>query len=306
MRRLREDRGAEVVNFDRHPPTRGPSEDWRHGDVLDASALLELVHDVEPTHVVHLAARVDVLGETVEDYETNTLGCQNLIDAIRSAPTMERAVFVSTQFVCRPGYEPQSDRDYSPHTFYGESKRISEELVREADLDAEWTIVRPTTVWGPGDLFYRKQFYRVLDRGLYMHPGREACFRSYGYVGNVASQIQHLAEAPSSIADRATFYVGDDLIDVIDFVNEFSRQLKGRDVRVVPAGFVRGLGRMGDALGRIGVTFPITSGRYRSMIENYPVPIGRTLKQLGPGPYTLEEGVAATLFDLREMGLLGS
>jgi hypothetical protein len=60
----------------------------------------------------------------------------------------------------------------------------------------------------------------------------------------------------------------------------------------------------GDTLGRLGVTFPITTGRYHSMIEDYPVPIRRTLDQLGPGPYSLGEGVAATLTHLRTIGLL--
>jgi nucleoside-diphosphate-sugar epimerase len=304
MRCLGESPDTEVVNFDMNPPTRSSGDDWHEGDVLDQHALSSLVRDFGPTHVVHLAARVDIEGETLDDYRVNTEGCSNLVAAIRNVASVQRTVFTSTQFVCRPGYEPRHDRDYSPHTLYGESKAMSEEYVRGAELDSEWSIVRPTTVWGPGDLFYREQFYRVLDRGLYMHPGRKPCLRSYGYVGNVTSQIQRLAEAPAEVADGATFYVGDDLVDVIDFVNAFSRQLKGREVRVVPAGFVRGLGLVGDGLAHVGVTFPITSGRYRSMIEDYPVPIRRTIDALGTDPYSLEDGVEATLADLRATGFL--
>ncbi len=306
MQLLRAAPDTEVVNLDSKPPTRSTGADWLRGDVLDPTGLQAAVRDIDPTHIVHLAARVDVTGESLDDYRVNTVGCTNLLEALRTAPSIERTVLVSTQFVCRPGYQPQHDRDYAPHTLYGESKALSEESLREAGLDSEWTIVRPTTVWGPGDLFYREQFYRVLDRGLYMHPGRKPCLRSYGYVGNVVSQIHRLAESSSEIADRGTFYVGDDLVDVIDFVDEFSRQLKGKPARVVPAGFVRGLAFVGDGLGRVGVTFPITSGRYRSMIEDYPVPIRRTMDQLGPDPYSLEDGVTATIDDLRARGFLAS
>lgn len=293
-----------AINFDRAPPASSSEGTWICGDVRDQIKVRSVLKQFHPTHVVHLAARVDIDGKTLEEYRTNTEGSANLLSAIADTTTVRRVLLVSTQYVCEPGYEPVDDEDYSPHTSYGESKVIAEKMLRNSRLGTEWTIVRPTTIWGPGDLSYRSQFYKVLDRGLYMHPARRACIRSFGYVGNAVNQIHKLAEADSAIADRATFYVGDPPVEVIQFANEFSQQLRGRGVKTIPASIIRGLGFLGDALTTLNIPFPITSRRYRSMVEEYTVPIERTIELLGSGPYTLSQGVAQTIRYLEEVGLV--
>lgn len=71
-------------------------------------------------------------------------GSTSSVSAVQRVPGVQRLVLTSTQFVGRPGYEPANDRDYAPHTLYGESKVRSEEAIRQADLDVECSIVRPT------------------------------------------------------------------------------------------------------------------------------------------------------------------
>ena len=62
---------------------------------------------------------------------------------------VERAILTSSMLVCRLGYIPQHDRDYTPPNLYGESKVLTERITREANLPLCWTIIRPTTIWGP-------------------------------------------------------------------------------------------------------------------------------------------------------------
>ena len=297
---------AELLNIDIVDPGAAATGSWLRADVLDPAQLASAVHEFAPTDVVHLAARVDVEGDSIADYAVNTVGCDNLLAALAESPSVRRAVFTSTQFVCRPGYVPKNDEDYAPHTAYGESKVLSEKSVRTADAAYAWAIVRPTTVWGPGDQFYRQQFYDVMKRGLYMHPAGTHCRRSYGYVGNVVAQIRRILDGLPGDLDRRALYVGDPVTDILEFVNEFSRQIRGAEVRQVPAPLIRGIALVGDVAKRLRLPFPLTTPRYRSMTEHYPVPIEATIAVVGAGPFSLADGVADTVAYLTEAGVLAA
>lgn len=290
------DRGTTVLNFDKRPPLDPAQRSyWREGNILDRAAVREAVSTFEPTHLIHLAARVDTDGSRLEDYRDNTDGTAHVLAAATAAHTLQRVVITSTQFVCRPGYLPQHDEDYAPHTAYGESKVVTERLTRAAPLAAEWTIIRPTTIWGPWLLRHRRQFFRVMKAGVYMHPGSRRVIRSWGYVGNVTHQIRQILEAPGERVHRRTLYVGDRPRDLLDWVNGFSRRITGHDARIVPRKLVWCLGVVGDAALRAGLHLPITTSRYASMTEDYLTPMEPTFELLGESPFTLEDGIEATL-----------
>src|SRR5205823_5250520 len=141
----------------------------------------------------------------LDDYVVNTSGVANLLDAMTEAGCVERFLVASTQFVCRPGYYPAHDEDYMPHTAYGWSKVLAEQTVRSTRVPVEWVILRPTTIWGPGDLAYRRQFYRAIARGYYLHPSGIRCRRSLGFVENVVAQIGALIEADAGAVEGRTF-----------------------------------------------------------------------------------------------------
>jgi nucleoside-diphosphate-sugar epimerase len=127
--------------------------------------------------------------------------------------------------------------------------------------------------------------------------------RSYGYVGNVVDQMLAILDSDTDRIAGQTLYVGDPVAPITDFVEEFARQI-GRSVRTVPRELVRVLAVFGDVMGAVSVPFPITTGRFRSMVEHYPVPIARTFDLLGPPRYELGEAVAETISWLRAIGLI--
>jgi nucleoside-diphosphate-sugar epimerase len=297
------ERGHATLNLDLAAPLDAKQEPWWHRcDLLDREALLFAFQRFAPTHVVHLAARTDThTADPLEAYPQNTLGTRNLLDAVRATPSVERLIVTSSQFVVRPGYTPAHERDYAPHTVYGKSKVVTEELTRSAVLDCAWTLVRPTTVWGPWCLRHRDGFFRALRRGLYLHPGRRPCIRSYGYVENVVDQILRLLDAPEVSVHEKTLYVGDAPAPLLDWVNAFSEELIGRPARVAPRFAVRTLAVAGDVLGALGARrFPITTSRYRSMTEDYVADLEPTFAITGPPPVDLREGVRRTLAWLAE------
>ncbi len=199
-------------------------------------ALATAFREFEPELVLHLAARADCDENTTVEagYPVNTEGTRNVLDAIRVTPSVARSIITSTQFVCGPGPLPKSDTDYFPATVYGQSKVVTEELTRAANLPSCWTIIRPTNVWGPWHMRYRREFWRVVERGWYVHPGHEPVIRTYAYVGNVVDQIRKIFEAPRELVDGKTIYVGDRPINLFEWTDGFSRALTGKSVRVVP------------------------------------------------------------------------
>lgn len=295
--------GVRVVNLDTAAPLDESQRDiWVQGDVRDLPGLQDVVSEYSPTHVVHLAARVDVTGQRLSEYSTNTVGTSNLLDALARHGGVGRLIVASTQFVGRPGHSPRSNDDYNPHTVYGVSKVEAEEVTRRSELP--WTIVRPTTIWGPYDLAYRRTFYRTLDRGLYLHPGNVTCHRSLGYVGNLVHQVLEILNADESDVIGKTFYLGDPVINLIDFVDAFSLEITGKPARTVPANVIRFLAAGGTLLKAIGIPSPITLSRYRSMTEDYVVPLDETFPVTGQPQFTLEEGVEVTVSWLRATGVV--
>ena len=291
---------VDVVNVDvSAPKVRDQVQYWVEGDVRDAQRVRDVFSEFEPTHVVHLAARTDMGGASLAAYSLNTEGTSNIVDAVANTSSLQRSLFISSLFVCQPGYLPRSDDDYMPNTLYGQSKVMAEEVVRKAELQSEWVILRPTTIWGPGDINYRREFYQTVRRGTYLHPRGKTCLRSYGYVRNVVSQIWFFLNADAEGVNGATFYLGDPVVDIVEFADEFSRQLRGRGARMVPASLVHGVAIVGDVATKLGFRFPLTTARYRAMTETYPVPIERTIALTGTGPYSLQEGVRETVTWLR-------
>lgn len=296
---------CELVNIDIRTPLKSDHEQfWRFGDIMDPAQLESIFAEFLPTHVIHMAARADCdEGTTVEEgYSVNTLGTRNLLDVVRKTSSVERAIFVSTQYVAGPGRLPQDDEDYFPHTVYGQSKVITEQLVRNANLGCAWTLVRPTNIWGPWHMRYRDEAWRVIKKGLYLHPSGEPVFRSYGFVGNIVWQMNKILEAPCDVVDRQVFYLGDRPGDIYLWVNAFSMALRGKPARRMSRNVIAPVAWFGDVLGKFGKTFPLTSSRFKNMTSDYDTPMDKTFQAFGDPPFSLQSGVRKTVDWLDDIG----
>ncbi len=289
--------GAEVLNLDWNPPLDPVHRTyWKECDILDEGRMRDIFQQFKPTHVIHLAARTDTdIQDDIRAYEQNHTGTENVLRVVKATPSIERLIVTSTQFVCEAGYQPKNDQDFKPFTLYGETKRRCELATRAAGLTCAWTIIRPTTIWGPYSLRYRDVMFKVMRKGMYFHPGGRKTIRSYGYVGNVVWQIDRMLTLPKEDMNGRVFYVGDQPIDLRVWVEAVSRRLTGKPVRYIPGPVVRAIALCGDVLTALRLPFPITSGRYRSMTSDYITPMDRTIAVLGEAPYTLEQGVDETI-----------
>lgn len=290
-----------ILNIDiKSPSDKYHNKYWVECDILNIEKLQNIFHNYMPDYVIHFAARADVEGKTLDDYKVNIKGTKNVLDCITKTKSIKRVIITSTQFVNQYKGTPKDDEDFAPHTVYGESKVITEQLTRDAKLECIWTIIRPTNIWGPWHWRYPKEFWKVIADEKYFHPKGKKVTRSYGYVGNVAWQIKKILEISEEKIDKQVLYVGDRPIDILEWVNGFSRLQVGKDVRLVPSFFVKSVAMLGDVLKIIGISFPITSSRYKSMTTSNDAPMTKTFKVLGEPPYTFEESIKTTVYWLKE------
>lgn len=296
------DAGVEVLNADtRAPRHTGQRDVWRSVDILDTEAVREIVETFDPTHIVHLAARTDLRGNTLEDYRANHVGTRSVIDAARGRSTLKRLAFASSRLVCKIDYVPTHEEDYFATTPYGQSKVEMEKAIRAAGLDVPWVIFRPTSIWGPWFEVPYRTFFDAVRAGRYVHPRGRRVLKSFGYVGNSVHQIDALLHAPVEAVHGRTLYLGDDPpIEVLDLAGLIRHAFDAPPVRSVPLGVLRVGAKAGDLARRAGMAEPpLTSFRLDNLLTQMVLDVGPLHEISGPSPVALDEAVRRTVSWMR-------
>lgn len=297
--------GDDVCNVDIAAP-RNPQfgARWVNTDIRDREALAGVMQRTQPDLVYHLAARTDLDGKSLAEYDSNTLGVVNLIAALAAAPRpVRRIIFASTRFVCPIGYTPKDEYDYRPDTYYGESKVAGEKLVRERAADVgHWTIVRPTSIWGPWFGTPFREFFQAIRRGVYVHPMNKEVFKSLGYVGNTVVQLHRLTTAQVSLVDRRMFYVADyDAVEIGIFADHIRDAFGARRVCRVPMAILHLMALAGDGSRYLGITHPpLTTYRLGNITTNALYDMSPLKGVVGELPYSLQDGIERTVRWMRK------
>lgn len=293
---LRSVNSFEIQNLDiAHPKISIQQTLWKSIDIRNRAELQKAIIDFVPDYVIHLAARTDLNGTTLSDYDANIGGISNLMDILEKVPNLKRVIFASSMYVCEPGYMPKDFDDYAPHTLYGESKVETEKIIKARNPRYEWCIIRPTSIWGPwfGEP-YNKFFHIVLNR-MYFHMGSRACKKTYGYIDNAIYQIMSLLKADKEKINRKVFYIGDyEPYDITEWANEIAGYA-GIKIPHVPYFCFKIAGWFGDLLKCLGIAFPMTSFRLHNMTTDNIHDLG-PIREIAPVlPVQRKEGTIRTL-----------
>lgn len=260
------------------PPRDGVT--WVAGALDDAAALARLVAGADA--VIHVAGVVNAPDRASFD-AGNVAGTQ----AILAAAGARRFVHVSSL----SAREPQLSH-------YGASKRAAEAAV--AASGADWTIIRPTGVYGPGDTELRDMF-RIARLGLALLPPPGLV--SLIHVADLAALIVALAEAPG---DRAIWEVDDGAAITHAALAAAIGRAVGR--RVLPLHLPAGVLRLGAWLdGRVrGAGAKLTPDRVGYLIHPdwTADPARRPPAALWRPAIALDAGLAETARWYRASGLL--
>lgn len=281
---------------------------WQRLDICRADDLRQAVNGFQPDTVLHLAARTDLDGKSLQDYAANTRGVESMVDAALACNAVRRVVFASSRLVCKIGHAPTDETDYCPTTAYGESKVAGEQIVRlrAATAPWDWIQVRPTSIWGPWFGVPYKLFFDAVARGRYMHPRGTNILKSFGFVGNTVQQLMAIAAAEKALIDRKTIYLADYPPIQVSRMAALIRQELGIGAgKEVPMAVLQGLARIGDAARALGWKQPpLTSFRLANLVTPMVYDLTPLEVIAGKPPFDLADGVRQTVAWMRAHGHL--
>jgi nucleoside-diphosphate-sugar epimerase len=270
---------------------------WKSCDIRDLESLQEFITFFKPEYIIHLAARTDLAGKCLSDYDSNTVGVTNLCQAAIACSSIESILFCSSMLVNNVGYAPISTSDFSPDTIYGESKVIGEKIVRKfASSLPNNVIVRPTSIWGPWFSEPYANFFKIVIAGAFVKPGSRACTKTYGYVENTCVQIMSLLKEIEAIDKNSIYYLGDSKpINISEWADEIYLCAKNKRTKRVPFWVFRIAAKSGDFLAYFGIKFPMTSFRLNNMTTDHILNVSHTVHFVKTLPISRKTGTLKTI-----------
>ncbi len=301
------DNGIPCINIDFQPPRNKTQFDyWIKTDLLDYNALKAAILKFNPSHILHLAAAVGMDHTTLDTLTPNTNGVKNLIKIAKEIVPLERILFTSSLLVCRIGFIPENETEYCPPNLYGESKVIGEEIVRSSDLNCEWAIARPTSIWGPWFEYSYRKFFKTIDKNMYMHIGKEEFQKPASYVGNTVYMLMKLLLEDNIKINKNTFYLADyPWYSTKEWANTIQKTLKTKSIKTAPFWLLRLLALSGDIYKKLFKNDPpLTSLRLNNMLTGGKYQVKNTKEVCGKLPFDLEEAVCITAQWMLENNLI--
>jgi len=243
--------------------------------------------------VVHLAARVHVMGDTAQNplalyRATNTEATLNLARQAVEAG-VKRFVFISTIKVNGEGHDaPYRETDAAaPEDAYAISKWEAEQGLQRiaADTGLEVVILRPPLVYGPGVKANFMRLMQLVQKGWPLPLASICNHRSLLYLGNFVDAIRLCVEHPDAAGQ--TFLLDDgEPVSTPDLVRVLACAM-GRPARLlaVPVGVLALAGALlgkRAAVARLTGSLFVDSSLIRSRLGWTP-------------PFSMEAGLAATV-----------
>lgn len=286
----------DILNLDITSPKKvNQLKFWKKVDINNYDLLSQVINNYNPDYIIHLAARTDLGGVGINDYTTNTLGVNNIIKVARALPSLKKIIITSSMLVCHGGYKPKNQFDFAPTTTYGESKVETEKIVWANKPDCDWSIIRPTSIWGPWFGIPYKNFFDMILAKKYFHIGNKSCTKTYGYVGNAIYQIEQILFSDTKDETNKVFYIGDYLpTNIEEWGNEIAHEL-GFKINKVPYLLIKMAALFGDSLKLVGINFPMTSFRLHNMTTDNIMDLSNTNKVAPNLPFSRKEGIKTTL-----------
>ena len=286
----------DVINIDFNAPKcEGHKKYWKNIDITQYKSLKETIEAFSPDYIVHLAARTDLDGKTLEDYNANTIGVENVLKIASELPNLKKIIITSSMLVCKAGYMPKNQYDYNPTTGYGESKVRTEQITWANTPKSDWAIVRPTSIWGPWFGVPYRNFFDMVKAKMYFHIGHRSCSKTYGYVENAVYQIKQILFSDTTDVENKVFYLGDKpAIYIEEWADQIAGQLGHKVIRF-PYWLIKCAALCGDILGKVGIHFPMTSFRLKNMTTDNIINVDNTYKIAPKPPVDRIEGIKRTL-----------
>jgi nucleoside-diphosphate-sugar epimerase len=306
-------RGHQIVSLDKSPglfddELRSAGASLITGSVTNAEDVNRAMEGCEL--VYHLASPFgDILQPDKVYWDIEVNGTRNVLEAAERHQ-VRRIIHCSTQGVHGiierpPGDEnsPVEPRDYYCYS-KAEGERVCQEFIAKG---MDIVIVRPTSVYGPGDTRGWLKLYRMVASGWFLMIGDGKTMNHPVYVDNLVDVFELVADKPS--AKGRVYLAGDDKsVSLTELVRGVGNAL-GSNVRIVRFPFYQlawiGSGVIEVLFKAVGIKPPVFRRRLSWFKTNRAFRIDRAKEELGYRPRVpLNEGLARTADWYRHTGYL--
>jgi nucleoside-diphosphate-sugar epimerase len=171
------------------------------GDLFNRAALREAVQ--QATDIFHCAACSTDWAPRQTYVETNVIGTQNLLAAVKQAPGLHRFLHVSTTDIYGypqiPCTEEQAFVDAGLP--YNQTKGLGEAAVWQAHQEhgIPITVIRPATIYGPRGKDFTVEIATLLRQGLMAYIDAGIAPGGFTYVDTVVEAMLAAAASPHTI-----------------------------------------------------------------------------------------------------------
>jgi nucleoside-diphosphate-sugar epimerase len=175
-------------------------------------------------------------------------------------------------------------------------------VVKRSGLN--WIIIRPTMVYGPGEIKNKAKMFKLMQKGYFFIIGNGKNLMSLVYVDNLVKGIVLAGESKKAVnqtyilSDRRTYTMN-------EFVRTIARH-EGIRMPVHLPVFVAYIGAFFfRILGILGVPRLLSKERIKNLTTGRSFDISKAVKELGYNPKVgLNEGVRRTVEWYKEKGIL--
>ncbi len=276
------------------------------GDIRDREAVERAVAGVDI--VVHTVSNFREARTDHEAHAINVGGTDNILQAAARAG-VSRIALCSTIGVHGDVTDAPADEDspLNPGDVYQETKALAERRAREFERDhgLPVCIIRPASIYGPGDLRMLKLFQMIRRRRFIMLGSGNACFHP-AYVDDVARGF--LLGVTHPAAGGETFIIGSDrYLPLRDLVDTIARHLQVPSPGLrLPLAPLEALAHVCELACRpFGWEPPLYRRRMSFFRNNRAFSIAKARRILGYAPrVNLDSGVERTIAWYEDQGYL--
>ena len=180
-------------------------------DLTDKMQVFAIIDKIKPDTIIHTAA-MSKPDECHTDREAcllnNVTATQNLVDAAKRVSA--RFIYFSTDFIFGEGGPHAENTPPNPLNFYGESKLMAEQIVKNSGLSSN--IVRPVFIYGAHWEGMRPSFIQWVKQNLEANKPIKVVTdqkRTPTYVGDICKGIDLLLQTNSA---EIYHFAGSDII----------------------------------------------------------------------------------------------
>lgn len=248
-------------------------------DILDKQRVMASCEGADV--IFHLAARTDLDGQSLAEYQVNLLGTENIV-AAAELHSVKRLVFYSSMLavpLTGKAAAVNEDFDEAATSYYGMSKREGERIVRLGRVP--WTIIRPTLVFGPRESSTMRAFFSAVKRHQFMLIGPDV-WQSFVYVKNLVEATYAAALVPEAVGE--VFFVSDEQpYSLAEFARAVAISLHVKLIPIrLPIPFAMLLAYLLSAAKHVlGIQVPLTPSRVRTMTTHYVYSVDKARRLLG-------------------------